>query len=313
MKPLPQIHPCPARGKLLDAVYDDPSFWAEEKLDGDRRIAHFTDEGVRFTGRRVSVKDGLLVEKTDNLPHLNAPPFSLIGTVLDGEIVCADPLARSRDVTSIMGSAPDKAIAKQTERGWLRFAAFDCLFYKGQDMRALPLYARRITLDHVLAEWKNPHAFLVPASEDKRGLLSEVWARGGEGIILKNSNAPYDTPNSWIKVKGEETHDVVVVGFTEAKAESEKVDGTVSATKFAGMVGAVRFAQYLNEELVECGAASGFDDATRADMTINPSWYMGRVMEVTANLREPSGKFRHPRFKQWRVDKAPEQCTWGTT
>jgi hypothetical protein len=47
-----------------------------------------------------------------------------------------------------------------------------------------------------------------------------------------------------VKVKREETHDVVVMGFAEAKQESVKVDGSVSATKYAGGVGAIRFGQY---------------------------------------------------------------------
>jgi ATP-dependent DNA ligase len=334
-----QFTPPGARGSFKQELMKDSNWWAEEKYDGDRRIAQFLVEGVRFTGRRVSKVDGFLVEKTDNLPQLNGRaagtlgfqcvPLSLLGTVLDGEIVCADPLARSRDVTSIMGSAPSVAIKKQQERGWLRFAAFDCLFYKGTDMRGMPLHARRIALDHVMAEWNNPYAFAVPFRDDKEALLEEVWSRGGEGIILKNSSAPYGIEREWVKVKREVTYDVVLMGFEAAKEVSVKVDGSVSATKYAGMVGAARFGQHraiglefqdgdggplgvqVVTRLIECGQCSGFDDATRADMTAHPEKYVGRAFEITAQLREPSGSFRHPRFSRWRDDKNPEQCIWG--
>jgi ATP-dependent DNA ligase len=326
-----QFTPPGARGSFKQELMKDSNWWAEEKYDGDRRIAQFLVEGVRFTGRRVSKVDGFLVEKTDNLPQLNGRaagtlgfqcvPLSLLGTVLDGEIVCADPLARSRDVTSIMGSAPSVAIKKQQERGWLRFAAFDLLFYKGTDMREMPLHARRIALDHVMAEWANPYAFAVPFRDDKQALLDEVWSRGGEGIILKNSSAPYGIEREWVKVKREETYDVVLVGFEAARETSTKVDGTLSSTKYAGMVGAARFAQYRAHDkygwnapvVAECGQCSGFDDATRADMTAHPEKYIGRPFEITAQLREPSGSFRHPRFSRWRDDKNATDCVWGQT
>jgi ATP-dependent DNA ligase len=324
-----QFDPPGARGSFKKELMTDRQWWAEEKYDGDRRIAQILTEGVRFTGRKVSKKDGLLVEKTANLPQLNGRaagttdfmcvPLSLIGTVLDGEVVCADPLARSRDVTSIMGSKPSEAIRKQQERGWLKYAAFDCLFYKGTDMRGMPLQARRIALDHVMAEWANPYAFAVPFRDDKQALLDEVWSHGGEGIILKNSMAPYGIECEWVKVKREETYDVVLMGFEAAKEISTKVDGTVSVTKYAGMVGAARFGQNRLDRtapgvrewvLVECGTCSGFDDETRQDMTANPEKYIGRPFEITAQLREPSGAFRHPRFSRWRDDKNATDCVW---
>lgn len=317
--PPPQIHPPRATGKFKQTLMTDPHWWAEEKYDGDRRICHMMDaDGARYTGRVVSKKDGLLVEKTENLPHLTIFPDSLTGTVLDGEIISPIPGARSRDVTSIMGSSPAKAIDKQLARGWLRYAAFDVLFYKGQDMRSQPLYQRRIILDHVTAEWGCPHAFAVPFRDDKEALLEEVWGRGGEGIILKRSDAPYGESTAWVKVKREESYDVVVMGFEPAKEESKKVDGTISETKYKGQVGKIVFGQYCASTagvvtVVECGRCSGFDDETRFDMTRRPEKYIGRAFEITAQLREPSGAFRHPRFIQWRDDKPAEECVWGAT
>jgi ATP-dependent DNA ligase len=48
-------------------------------------------------------------------------------------------------------------------------------------------------------------------------------------------------------------------------------------------------------------------------MTAHPEKYLGRVLEITCQLREPSGAFRHPRFSRWRDDKDAAQCVWGQT
>ena len=328
-----QISPCCARGTFNKLYYNHPSFDAEEKFDGDRRIGQFCIEGgfpcVRFTGRRVSDKDGLLVEKTTNVPHLSglfdgtgddppemcAPPATLEGTVLDGEMVCPWDGARSKDVTSIMGSAPAKAIAKQRKVGWLRWTVFDCLYFKGEDIRNLPLVKRREYLARVLDEWNNSNVVQAKVvKQDIEQFLHEVWERKGEGVILKDNGRPYGEQTTWIKVKKEFTVDCVVMGYEPPKQFSEKVDGTTSVTKYweQGLIGAITVGQYKNGTLTECGSISGMTDAMRAEFTKNGKKYIGAVVEVEANEREEdTGRFRHPRFVQIRDNKDAKDCLWG--
>lgn len=319
-----QIQPQNARGTLKDFMWDAEDWWAEEKFDGDRRIAQFCGDKIRFTGRRKSVKNGLFVEKTDNLPQLNEVLFdlNLDGTVLDGEIVVPPGFTtgaggKSKWVTSVMGSLPPEAIRKQEERGWLNYMVFDCLFYKGEDLRFLPLYHRQEKLIEVMNSWNNPYAHLVPIYyAQKREVLEEIYARGGEGIILKHNVQKYGEEYGghlkWVKVKNEWFADVIITGYKDAKEESEKVDGTVSITKFAaeGLIGAIRFSQYRDGKLWECGATSGFDDELRRTISRHPEHYLGRVITVKHYGREPTGKFRHPQFKDFRDDKAPEDCVF---
>jgi ATP-dependent DNA ligase len=138
-----QIKPQKARGKFLESFWTDPAWSAENKEDGDRRISQFCSAGlwgVRFTGTRESVDGTGYVEKSVNLPHLCKMKFdNLTGTVLDGEIVApwAEnlPGGSSKHVTAIMGSSPERAVALQRERGWLEYRVFDCLWFKGEDLR----------------------------------------------------------------------------------------------------------------------------------------------------------------------------------
>lgn len=372
-----QFPPPRADGKFDPKLYKNPDWYAEEKLDGDRRIAQFVPvDGhamVRFTGRRVSEVDGLLVEKTSSLPHLNGcqylppealtqkwplqnVPTDLIGTVLDGEMIVDKPGARSKDVASILNSKPDLAIAKQVERGWLVYVVFDCLFYKGEDLRKLPLIRRRRYLRTVLEEWANPFVRIVPNTTllgvSPEQMLMEIWSRPhpGEGIILKDLTSVYGNEKAWVKVKREFTEDVVIMGYDDPEPETEKIRTSrdkhgikrkevleVSESRLAknGWIGAIRFGQYklvgveniesgtadLNWTLMRngklyaltyCGSCSGMDDATRAEISANKQKYLGKVVEILANEREPdTGKFRHPRMIQFREDKNQQDCIWG--
>ena len=37
--------------------------------------------------------------------------------------------------------------------------------------------------------------------------------------------------------------------------------------------------------------------------------YIGKVFTAKGNSWYPSGSVRHPKFKEWRDDKTPEECT----
>lgn len=318
---LMQIEPAVARGKETPDIWTDRFWVAEEKYDGDRRIAQFVKGVVRFTGRRISVKDGQYVEKTDNVPHLSKAgyPSHLEGTVLDGEMIFTgetDGGGKSKYVTSIMGSLPIVAVEKQQKQGWLRYVVFDCLFYQGKDIQAEPLEVRQECADKAIRAWNNEH---VEAAEQRRTKLrafcEEVMARGGEGVILKHRLAPYGDKKAWVKVKGVWTADAVITGYKDAKEISRKSDGTKSETKYAksGLIGAVEVSQYhpKTKQLVVVATISGMTDEERAEFTRHGDKYLGTVIRLEHNGREPTMRFRHPRFESpivFRNDKSPRSC-----
>lgn len=327
MKP---IKPMKARGKFHEGLWVDDAYVVEEKYDGHRATAYFGPSVVRFFSSRESVKGGL-TENTAKIPHLAARPTKeLVGTVLDGELIALPPGKYPKDheggskfVGAILNSKPEEAIRKQEERGYLHFVAFDCLFHKGVDMRGVILYRRRYVLEKVIAAWQEfspwrTHLHLAEQWEAKWELYNEIVEAGGEGVVLKRLNSVYGDQSAWVKKKFQATADCVIKGFEAPKASSvKKGDTEKTATKYAkaGLIGAVVLGQYdpaslpmKQMPLREVATVSGFPDTLRADMTKHPEQYVGRVARIKHNGREPTGRFRHPRWDCLRDDKHAKDC-----
>lgn len=319
-----QIPAQDARGTLKESMLDDPNYIGEEKFDGDRRLSQFTEDGqVRFTGRRIGV-DGLFVEKTKNVPHLNRNPYyPLYGTVLDGEMVLPKSHSypvkpgepTSKMVTSVMGCSIDgEAERKQKQFGYLEYKPFDCLFYAGTDIRERPLRERKVYAELATRIWGNPYAQRVAYETDKRKLIERMRLEKKEGVILKYHDAKYGEKKHWIKIKFSWTADVVIMGFDPPEEWSTKSDGTRSRTKYfeRGWIGAIRCGQYVNGILTECASVSGITDELRESMSTAESNsadnYTGRVIRIGHFGREPTGRFRHPQFGGFRDDKDPKDC-----
>lgn len=111
---------------------------------------------ARCFSRRVSEKTGWYCENTDSLPQIrdiDIPEMS--GTILDGEMFI--PNRPFKDVSSTLNCKWDKAIERQQELGFIVFHAFDILFYKGIDLRKMPLKRRKHYLHLAVSKIDSPY------------------------------------------------------------------------------------------------------------------------------------------------------------
>ena len=158
-----------------DEKLKDSAYIIEEKFDGTRALVYFlsqkefigthaeslspvyTDIGFcRVFSRRISKKTGFYVENTDSLPQLRELDIpELAGTILDGEMFI-DGLP-FKEVSSTLNCLWDKAIDRQIEKGFITFHAFDILFYKGIDLRKMPLERRKVYLHLAVEEADSPY------------------------------------------------------------------------------------------------------------------------------------------------------------
>lgn len=210
----------------LSEICASGEYFAEEKLDGALYQFCRTNRGNYLFGRTVSVKNGLLTNKIDNVPHINSALSCLpCGTVIVGEIYVPD--GTSKNVTSIMGCLPAEAIKRQDKQGKIKYYLHDMIFYNGENMQSWGAEAR---YQKLVEAWNEFHLeqfdFLRLAESFDTGIeerLSQILSAGGEGIVLKKKDAPYSEGKrpAWatIKCKQMDTIDLVCTRAIEGTKE----------------------------------------------------------------------------------------------
>ena len=155
-------------------------------------------------------------------------------------------------------------------------------------------------------EWKYEHAlhYAAPLGVSNDPLIwqqaaEKVWSIGGEGVILKRVDAPYDAGKrncNLMKIKEECTVDLLVVGMAMGEGKYHSTLGKLILRDKSG-----------KEHRVSGMTDTQRDEWWRAPKgTIKcPHPIMGRVVEVKAMKQLKDGSLREPRFKAIRYDKLP--------
>jgi DNA ligase-1 len=125
--------------------------------------------------------------------------------------------------------------------------------------------------------------------KDLEEIRDEVIAKGFEGIMLKNADAPYRFKRSddVLKFKTFVSADVPIVAFQEGR---KKLKGTLGAV-FVDLGG------------VQSRVGSGFTDVERKLVWNDQKKFLGSIVEVKYQNLSPEGKMRFPSFMKFRPDK----------
>jgi ATP-dependent DNA ligase len=161
----------------LDTLLTDDTVICERKLDGVRiqlRVFDSTKEvpypHCRLFSRNISLKTGFYSERTDNFPHFrDYGKAELANTILDGELLV--PNVPFSETSAVVLSLPEESISKQEEVGKPVFNAFDILFYKGKDLRTIPLIERKGYLEEAVRELSNNYVVVNPWYQEEVNLI----------------------------------------------------------------------------------------------------------------------------------------------
>jgi bifunctional non-homologous end joining protein LigD len=158
----------------------------EEKVDGWRILAHKDGERVWLFSRTGVNHAGRFREIAAAVAAMPVPTL-----VLDGEVAIFDEQLRSRfdHPTNNVATPPI-------------YIAFDVLYRGGQDLAGLPLSARRIHLEDVIAGGR----VVLPArrlADNGLDAWAQVLASGYEGYVAKDPASEYrpGPTRSWLGVK----------------------------------------------------------------------------------------------------------------
>lgn len=187
-----QIEPMLARNlkdvepELAKAMLADGSGWvAQEKINGCRLTVNIRNPNQGrinwCLSRNLSDETYRLNELHDQMPHYRDLYLGdeWEGTVVDGEVLMPVPVVDTgilggkgvvtvdilQATAAVMNSGADKSVKLQEHFGKLALHAFDCLRFKGRDIRQLPYVV--LTKDGQVDQTK----------ESRYGYLMQVVAR----------------------------------------------------------------------------------------------------------------------------------------
>ncbi|KAK2592702.1 DNA ligase (ATP) [Conoideocrella luteorostrata] len=227
---------------LMRPTEDDPEFWIEEKLDGERMQMHVVESpgypgGKRFCFWSRKAKDytylygkGLQDGDSSLTRHLkNAFASGVRNLILDGEMITWDMAV---DKIVPFGTLKTAALAEQQNKSGTDasghrpvFRVFDILYLNDKSLTQYTLRDRHNALEKAVKPVHRRleiHSYTSATTADAiEPMLRQVVATASEGLVLKNPRSMYrlnSRNDDWLKVKPEymsefgESLDCVVIG-----------------------------------------------------------------------------------------------------
>ena len=326
--------------KRVDELPEGDRWIFEPKWDGFRALIFRDRDEIEIQSRDEKPLNRYFPELLDAL-RSQLPARC----VLDGEIVIAKDGGLDFDALQLRLHPAASRVKLLSEQIPASVVFFDLLCEGNRDLRAEPFEKRRRELEALLSS-AAPPIHLTPATREL-GVASDWFRRfegaGLDGVIAKPAAGIYE-PNKrvMLKVKHERDCDCVVAGFRWYKKGDRTLVGSLLLGLFddSGVLQHVgvcaSFSDEMRRELIE------FLGPYRKDALANHPWRQW-AEHAPADGRMPGGqsrwsqgkdlsweplrpelvvevayehmqgaRFRHmSRFRRWRPDKKPADCTYA--
>lgn len=306
------------------------------KIDGYWSQLVKDNNEVHLYSRTVSKKTGYYSDNIEKVPHIKDWAMNELpnGTCIIGEVYY--PNGTSKNVTSVLGALPEKAIERQKGKyGKIHFYMHDILAYNGEDyVMNNVTYSYRYSN---LCEHIDIATLLIPELEvarcydnaylDLDKITADKLAAGEEGMVFRVENGLYAPgkrqPKVMFKIKQAQNDiDFVITEvlppeylYTGKESETwqykDKEGNLITKAAYYGWAGALRLGAYDNAgNLVSIGrVSSGLTDNLKADLAANPNKYIGMTVEVNCmSLDKENKTMRHCYLSRLRPDKPAQDC-----
>jgi bifunctional non-homologous end joining protein LigD len=299
----------PQLATLVDGPPADPENWVYEiKFDGYRLLARiegssiqlFTRNGNDWTAKLQPLKKALAQRKLPDGWY-------------DGEIVVLND-----------DGVPDFGALQQSfdiarKPGDIIYYLFDVPFFRGHDLRSVPLAARRAVLQAALGEGASDVVrFSSVFDASAESVVTSACKLGLEGVIGKRRDSAYQSRRSgdWIKLKCSQRQEFVIGGYTDPQGSRKGLGSLLLGVyddkgelQYAGNVGTGFNDARLRDIKAKLDAipATKRPFADAAAIEGKPHWVKPKlVAEVTFGEWTRSGRIRHSVFHGLRTDKDPK-------
>ncbi len=298
--------------------FDSDDYLFELKWDGLRTLLFKAE-------RRIELQNRNLRDVTTGYPEFHKLGPSIRGrfVILDGETVILNPdgVPDFHQMQNRFGVDDPKRAAVLGKTIPATYVAFDLLHLNGHDMLSIPLEERKRRLKSILRE--SPH-LLYGDHVERNGtrFYKDALGKGFEGIIAKERGSQYlpgVRGSSWVKIKGSETIDCVIIGFTHGEGSRASTFGSLVLAGYnqkgelqhIGSVGGGFDHQTLDSLKSKLTSLIRKTPAIRGPIEVlSPvTWVRpSLVCEVRYLAMTNDKKLRFPRFSKLRADKPPEEC-----
>jgi DNA ligase D-like protein (predicted ligase) len=288
----------------------------EPKIDGARCIAYISANTVELQNRRLKAITYRYPEVVRSLKQTVAGDC-----ILDGEM---SVFSKGVPSFSSLAVREQQLPTKKLRIDYLSkalpasYIVFDILHKDGESLMDLPLVERKSILKAMLKE-DSIVTIIDYLVEDGEAYFKAALKSGLEGIMAKRLASTYQPgvrSLDWIKIKKQQTFDLVVGGYTIGYGQREPFFGSLllgaydqGKLVFAGKVGSGFSMKELQETASEFNPSDESPFSNLFSMR-EVTWLKPElVVEVEALEVSKRKHLRAPVFLRKRNDKSPEECT----